>query len=445
MRRVSWCLCVVSCLAPTVLPAQRLSERISELFIFGPGQDPLFLAGSATLSNPSSIQAHGRHYIPAANAENGSVITFVTGALASRVANIPLGATSSGETFRFEGGVPISTSTSAGPTFAERAQTLGRGRVLAGANQTNLTFTSLRGAPLSNIHLVFTHENVNFPGCSEQQGADCAQMGVPVLENDAMHFDLGLDIHVAVTSFFVTYGLTDKLDLGVVLPLVRNSITGTSQAEIVPFGGTSAAHFFAGTSDDPVLHASRTSAGSAFGIGDVAVRLKFNGRQTPTGGIGVLLDARLPTGDEKDLLGAGAFSGRIVGILSSTFGTVSPHLNVGYVYSAGDNRNDVVLATAGFDHLVARGVTLAAEVVSEFQVGDSRLTLPRPVVYDSPFRRSVNPTSIPDIRDDVINGSFGFKFSTPNRLTIVTNALFPLNDGGLRSRLTYTVGLSYTY
>jgi hypothetical protein len=438
-------LILAACLFPAVAQAQRLRDHISELFIFGPGQAPLFLAGSATSSNPMDVQAHGRHYIPSAAAENGSVIAFVTGALASRVASVPIGATTSGETFRFEGGVPISTSTSAGPIFAERAQTLGRGRVLAGINQTNLSFTSLRGVPLSGLRLVFTHENVDFEGCDEQQNADCALMGVPVLENDIMQFNLSLDINVSVTSFYVTYGLSDKVDVGVVLPLMRNALTGHSQAEIFPFGGTTATHFFGGTRENPELTAERTTSGSAFGIGDVAIRVKVNARQAPNAGAGLLLDARLPTGDEKDLLGAGSFSGRILGILSSTFGNFSPHLNAGYLYTAGENRNDLVLATLGFDHLLARGVTMAAEVAGEFQVGESQLVLPRPVVYESPFRRTVNPTSIPDIRDDVINGSLGFKFTMPNRLTIVTNALFPLNEGGLRARLTYTLGLEYSY
>lgn len=430
---------------PALLPAQRLQDRISELFIFGPGQDPLFLAGTATSSNPAALRAHGRHYIPSAAAENGSVITFVTGALASRVANVPIGATTSGETFRFEGGVPVSTSSSPGPIFAERAQTLGRGRVLTGVNRTNLAFASLRGVPLSDLRLVFTHENVDFAECSAQQNADCSLMGVPVLENDLMQFDLDLDIRVNVTSFFVTYGMTDHVDVGIVLPLMQTSMVGSSDAEIIPFGGTTATHFFAGTPENPVLQASRTTSGSAFGVGDVALRLKVNARQTQNSGVALLFDARFPTGDEKDLLGAGSFSARALAIVSSTFGNFSPHLNAGYLYSAGSNRNDVVLATAGFDHLLARRVTLAAEVAAELQVSESELNLPKPVTFQSPFRRTVNPTSIPDIRDDVINGSFGFKFTTPSRLTIVTNALFPLNDGGLRARLTYTVGLEYAY
>jgi hypothetical protein len=239
--------------------------------------------------------------------------------------------------------------------------------------------------------------------------------------------------------------LSDNIDVGVALPLLRNSVQGTSNAEIQPFGGPTAAHFFAGTTENPVLQATRTTEGSAFGIGDVAARLKINARQSANGGAAFLVDARLPTGDEQDLLGAGAFSGRFLGILSSTFGNFSPHMNAGYLLTLDDDRNDAVLATVGFDHLLAPGWTLAADVISEFQVGESQLKLPQPVQYDWPFHRTINPTSIPDIRDDVIDGSFGIKYTTPGRLTTWANALFPLNDGSLRSRLTWTIGLEYAY
>ena len=64
-------------------------------------------------------------------------------------------------------------------------------------------------------------------------------------------------------------------------------------------------------------------------------------------------------------------------------------------------------------------VTLAADLVTGLQVGDSKLQLPGIVTYDSPFRRTVNPTNIPEMRDDVVDGSFGFKL-TPARKTIIT-------------------------
>ncbi len=192
----------------SVARAHAPSPRISQLFVFGQGQEPLFLAGSATSSNSTAIRAHGNHFIPSQVAENGSIIGFLTGALGASVSNVPIGATTSGETFRFEGGVPVSTATSAGPIFAERGQTLGRGRVLAGINRSSFQFATLRGRPMSDIGLTFTHENVDYVGCSaENGGADCSKYGVPTLENEVMQFNLQLDINVAVSSFYTTFGV----------------------------------------------------------------------------------------------------------------------------------------------------------------------------------------------------------------------------------------------
>ena len=86
------------------------------------------------------------------------------------------------------GGVPVSTSTSAGPIFAERAQTLGRGRVLGGISRTSFGFATLRGVDMNNIQLTFTHENVDFAGCDAVFAGDCAQYGVPAFENEVMDF-----------------------------------------------------------------------------------------------------------------------------------------------------------------------------------------------------------------------------------------------------------------
>lgn len=424
---------------------QGLRGKISDLFIFGPGQQPLFLAGSGDPNNPAALQAHGMHFIPSSSEENFAVITFITEALGRNVANMPIGSTSGSETFRFVGGVPVKTSISAGPIFAERPQTLGRGRVLAGVNRSGFRFSTLRGVDMKEIHLTFTHQNVDFPGCSATFGGDCAKYGIPNFENDVMDFTLGMNLDVRVNSFYATYGLSDRFDVGLVVPVVQAQFEGSSRAQMHPFGGTTVAHYFSGSAASPGLAAERQTRGSATGLGDIAVRLKGNLRSTGTTSMGVLLDARFPTGSEKDLLGAGKFSGRAMAIVASRFGDFSPHLNVGYLVRASDEANDAVLGTVGFDHRLGSGITLAADLVSELQVGDSKLELPATVRYESPFQRTLNPTEIPDRRDDIINGSFGFKIAAAKNLTLVLNSLFPLNRGGLRSDLIYTGGIEYTF
>ena len=438
-------LAAFACSSFAPLEAQGLRDRISSLFIFGPGEDPLFLAGSADPNNPQFIQAHGTHFVPASAAENASLISFVTGAIGANIGNTPIGSTSGAETFRFEGGVPVRTSESAGPIFAERAQTLGRGRMLAGITRSTFSFSTLRGVDLRDIQLTFTHENVDFPACDSLFGGDCSRMGVPAFENDLMEFNLSLDIDVAVHAFYLTYGLTDHIDIGAVVPIVTASMQGQSNAQVVPFGPDNVAHFFEGTTDQPELSVSRSTTGSSTGVGDVAVRLKASFVEVRNATIALLADARFPTGSEEDLLGAGEFTGRGLAVFTSRFGAFSPHANLGYLYRDSETRTDAVLATIGFDQQLGERVTLAADLINELQVGDPKLRLPPLVEYDAPFARTVRPTSIPEMRDDYVSGSFGFKFVPSAGLTALVNALFPLNRGGLRPDIVYTAGIEYSF
>ena len=443
-------LVVAALLLPSILatrPAegQSLRDRIADLFIFGPGQAPLFLGGSGDPNNPEALRAHGSHYIPAASAANATVISFLVSSISGNVSNVPLSATSSGATFRFEGGVPVQTSESPGPIFGERAQTLGRGRLVLGAHMSGMHFATLRGVDLQNIHLTFTHANVDFAGCDSVFSGDCSLMGVPLLENDVIELDLALDLDIRVATLFLTYGVTDRVDVGVVLPVVSTSLRGQSEAQVFPFGGTTATHFFGGTPTNPQLAATRLVQGDARGLGDVAVRLKANIRQTGRALFSVMGDARFATGSDDDFLGSGTFAVRGLAIFSAQMGAFAPHFNVGYLYRRSEVQNDALLATAGFDQVIAPWAAIAVDVVSELQVGQEGLRVPDRVVIEAPFRRTIRPALIPNTRDDIVNGSIGAKLTAAPGLTVVVNSLWPLNRGGLRAYVVWTAGIEYGF
>jgi len=442
MRRTLWSLLSLA-LVVTPLPAQGLRDKISELFIFTSGKDPLFLGGTA--GSDSATALHADHFVPSANADNGSLIAFISTAISQNAGNLPVSATSGGSTFRFEAGVPVATSGSPGAIFGERAPTLGRGRVFVGANINRLHFETLRGVNMHDIEMTFTHENVTGPACDSIVGSSCTPYGVPTHENDVIDLRLALDLNMTVTSFFVTFGLLDRVDIGVVLPIVSTSLSGTSNAQIVPFGGTSAQHFFGGTAANPELSTSRFVTGSATGVGDLATRVKVNLMRSERTNFSVLADVRFPTGSADDLLGSGHIAARGLGILSARFGAFSPHANIGYLFRSGSSQNSAVLTTVGFDHVMAPWAAIAVDLVSELQVGESKLRLPGTVTYERPFRRTVEPTNIPNARDDVVNGSFGFKFVTHSGIILVANTLWPLNRGGLRPNVLWTAGLEYNF
>lgn len=415
---------------PAVAGAQGLRDRVRDLFSFGDCGEPLCLPGLVQQGN-----VHGRHYIPAAEASGQLVLDFLTTAIGNALTNLPTSATTSGVTFSFVGGLPQKSTVSAGPVFAERAQTMGRGRLLVGGNLSLLKFRTLRGVPLNGLEFTAIHENSTVPN----------ELGNPALENDLLKVTASLQLNTVVSSLFMTYGLTDRIDIGVALPVVSTTLEGRSRGEIIPFGANPA-HYFGGTEQNPDLSAVSATSASATGIGDVSARLKVNlGPSTGSFGLAVLGDIRLPTGSEDDLLGSGEVTSRIYAVLSGRAGNFSPHFNFGTAVRSGEVQNNSMLVTAGFDHLLSSKFTLAVDFLTEWQMGNSNLELPEPVTFTQPFRRSVSLTNIPDIKDNLFNGSVGAKYTAANGFTVVANALAPLNRGGLRPWSVLTLGIERTF
>ncbi len=427
MRRIllAWCIVAGGTAAPASAQEGSLRGRLEHLFTFGSCGRPLCLDGSVSAAN-----GHGDHFLPDLAASNAAIISFLSGAIAANVGSVPSTASAGGITYKFVGGLPVKTSESVGPIFAERAQTLGRGVVFLGMRASKSALRTLRGVPIDRLVLNFTHQDVAPAG-----------LGDPVLENDVLEVNLALGVGIDVTSFFLTYGVSDRVDVGLVVPLVHASLQARADAQIHPFGST-AVHFFTGTAQNPGLQSTSATFGSATEVGDVALRGKVSLASGERFGLGLMGDVRLPTGNEDNFTGAGAASARALLLASARFGDFSPHLNLGYALRGGANRNNVVLLTAGFDQPVNNWATLATEVVSEWQPGGNETVLPGTVSFAFPFVRTMEPTNIPNSRDHRVLGSFGAKFRTSdNGPILLANMLVPIRRGGLQPTGMWTVGL----
>jgi len=131
--------------------------------------------------------------------------------------------------------------------------------------------------------------------------------------------------------------------------------------------------------------------------------------------------------------------------VSGRFGEFAPHANAGYAIRTSDDQQDAILATAGFDQLLVPWATFAFDVISEWQVGEQKFSLPSATQITIPFTRTIYPSNIPDRRDDLLNASIGTKLSTKKGMTFIANALLPLNRGGLRASTLWTLGLEYGF
>ena len=430
---------LLSCSAPQ-LGAQTMEQVLNRLFVFSTGDDPLFLAGTAT---DATVAFHGDHFIPGAVASNGAVLGVFTSAIGDNIGNFPLSSTVASQTFTFVGGVPTPTSRSFGPILSERAQTLGSGRFDVGFSYSSINFDRIRGTPMNDLRLAFIHDNVDPPGCDAALGGDCTDFGLPLLEHDVIDLGVDLDVRAEIYAFNATFGVRNWLDVGLAVPVVKLKISGASEARILSSNLTNIAHFFGGTLAQPVLSARTISSGNTSGIGDVAARLKLRVSDGKETGIALLGEVRLPTGRKEDFLGTGETSVLGMFIASATMGDFAPHLNFGYVSRQGEGRANALQFASGFDQRLSDWATFIVDLLGEFKTDDS-LTFPEPVTSVSPFVRTIDLTNIPNIRDNILDGSVGIKLRTEGGIVIWANALIALNDGGMRAGVVSTFGFQYT-
>lgn len=410
-------------------------QRLSLLFtqLYGPQG---LIVDSLTLLEGE--EPHTGHF----NSDFQAEFSQFSTALTSQLVSVPLPSPASGFTYEFDPGLGVFTRTtrSFGPILAERAETIGAGQTSFGFTYQHFGFDAIEGIDLSRVPAVFTHDNAT---------AGTGRADVVTTTNE---------IRARVSQFtaFLTYGVTNHLDLSVAIPLVSNDLLVVSDASIQRIGTTDErTHFFRSAGDAIGSRRIFTAFGSASGLGDVTVRLKQTLTRRGAHGFAVGLDVRLPTGDEADLLGTGAPGLRPFGVWSASYGAVAPHANLGYLWNgssvlAGDpaagvsaDLPDQVTYVTGAEITVNPRVTVAFDLIGRYVIDTPRLVAQTFTALDGVSR-------FPNIvfRNDSHNetsGAVGFKLNLVQRLLVDVNVLFKLNDNGLRDKVTPLLGLEYTF
>jgi hypothetical protein len=379
-------------------------------------------------------QTHSAHFNSAFQAE----FTQFGVALTSQLAAVPLPSPASGFTYEFDSdlGVFQRTSQSFGPILAERAETIGGGRFTFGFTFQNFTFDTIEGLDIDNVPAVFTHDSAELRGGRE----------------DLVTTANSIDARVNQFTAFLSYGLTDRLDLSLAIPMVSTDLTVVSAASVQRIGTTDpATHFFRAYDDSVADHRTFTAFGSASGIGDLTLRLK--GRLAGSAALG--LDVRMPTGDEENLLGVGAPGIRPFVVLSRSSRAFSPHFNVGYLWNGssvlagnpttGESADlpDQVTYVLGADFGVSSRFTFVLDVLGTYLLDAPRLNQSTFLALDG---RSTFPTvSFTEESYNLLSGAVGFKLNVVENLLVDVNLLFNLDNNGLRDKITPLVGFEYAF
>jgi hypothetical protein len=408
-----------------------LSRIFTELY----GPDGLVVNSLATLAGGVSHSAHFNSAFETEFSQFGTALT-------SQIVSLPLPAPASGFTYEFDPALGVFTrSTSTfGPILAERADTIGARRVSIGFAYQRLAFNSIEGMDLQSIPAVFTHDNAELRGGRE----------------DVITTVNSIDSEVTRSAGFITYGVTDRLDVSVAIPYISADIVVTSDATIQRIGTTiPEIHFFRAADDSIGDRRLFTAFGHASGPGDITVRLKQVVKKGQVHGFALGVDLRLPTGDERNLLGTGAAGVQPFGAWSADYGVFSPHINVGYQWNgssilggdldsgvAGD-LPDVGVYALGAVVAVHPRVTVAFDVVGRYIIDTPRV---RAEDFHALDGRSVFPNIAFETGSiNEVSSAVGLKINLAGRLLLNTNLLAALNSGGLRDKISPLVGIEYAF
>ena len=429
-------------LAATCAPAgaQTRVPRLASVFsdLFGP--NGLVVNSEDVLPDGST---HSAHF----NSTFQSNFSQFNIALASQLTSLPLPSPASGFTYQFDAatGTFVRSTRSFGPILTDRAETIGRGRFAFGYNAQFFSFDRLEGLDLSAVPAVFTHDDRQLGGG----------------RTDVVTTRSAIDISVSQWTGALTYGLTDQLDVSLAVPLVHTTLHVTSAAQIERLGTASSPiiHFFRDPDAPDVIGRNRNfeAGGSASGLGDVVVRAKGAVLRQGTRGLALGVDVRLPTGDERNLLGSGATGVKPFAAYSAAFGRVSPHLNLGYQWNgssvlAGDVKTgrkddlpDQLLYAFGADVGVTDRFSMTIDWLGRRSFDSPRVRL-RPFVAQGPNATGTFE-DIEIFREAfwASSAAIGFKANMRGNLLVDFNLRFTAGTNGLTDRVTPLVGIEYGF
>lgn len=348
-----------------------------------------------------------------------------------RAADFPAISTVPGLTFRYNGEVELfeRSSTSLGPVFVEQAQTVGQGKLEGGFSYLFIDFDELNGSPLDRISFTAQHRPDLILGD----------------ETISVSFNkFTLQSHVA--SFFVTYGVTNRWDVNILLPFIYTHWSMRSRAHINNESGP--VYFF----DDGLQLTDRTfsAADDKAGFGDLQLRTKYHLLSYEGFNLASGFALRVPTGEEENFQGIGDTTLTPFFTLSQEYGRFHAHAGAGIEYNFDDSDRSRVRYAGGLTFQVIRQLALLVDVIGSSSLTTDRISVNVPEFDDGnstgspPFPSGYTRVS-QALNLDIVDLAVGFKVHPTHSLVGFFTVFIPLNDEGLRSDLIPAVGLEFNF
>ena len=276
-----------------------------------------------------------------------------------------------------------------------------------------------------------------------------------------------VDLKIHQFTTFISFGLTSKIDVSLAIPIDNLRMAVSSDATIIN-NSASRVHIFPERlpdCPDPCRHSVFSNVRNVAGVGDLIFRVKGTAWKGERAALALGADLRVPTGDQLNFLGSGAFGVKPFIVWSYRY-RISPHIFVGYETNgnsvlAGDvstgkkDRLPSQLAySAGADVWLTKWLSSTVDFVGQqvFQVRRTTLGTFHELgacqdsncfTFDAPKTDATLLESTATYNST--NISAGLRVKLFNRALISGNVLVKLNDGGLRPKFVPLLGISYAF
>ena len=361
-----------------------------------------------------------------------ATLSLLVQQLAPGAADFPAVSTVPGLTFRYNPELQAfeRSSGSLGPVYVERPQTLGRGKLDVGFSYLFQDFDELDGASLDGLSFRLEHAD-----CCDPIGTP----GIPDFEADTADLTFEeFDLESHVLSLYATYGITDRWDVNVLVPIVFTSLDVTARAVLSDTTGRDVHLFPGGTNVQ-----TSTVDDDATGVGDLLLRTKYhflslNGFNLASG-----LSLRLPTGDEDDFQGLNDVILTPYVALSQEWSRFDFHFQAGFDINADDTERSRARYGIGLTTQLVERVAFLIDIIGSSNLTEQDLSVTVPVIVGSAEVGSQTITQ--GLRTDIVDLAIGFKAAFAPSVVGFAAVFLPLNDDGLRSDAVPTAGLEVSF
>jgi outer membrane putative beta-barrel porin/alpha-amylase len=349
----------------------------------------------------------------------------LTNGIGAQVGQFAVNSTVAAFRFDVERGVPVEVTKSLGPLFAERADTLGKGRFDFQVVWSNANYKKFNGQKLSSL-------SANVPATVPPFGTTTGEQ---------LRMDLDVTVITNFVGFFGTYGLTDDWDINLLVPLINNKIKAKAKATILDANGVPCSpvppnsvncddiYVIDGTTPGTGDPSKDSSSGDKTGIGDVLLRTKYNFLKNHEilPDMGVRGGVSFPTGNEDNFMGVGEFKFEGLAVASkyysSPIGMIGPHVNTGFVLVNNKSELNLFTYVAGFDFAPIPVFAFSLDLLGRHELDDKDKS-----------------------GKDIVDLAPGLKWAPYPNTLLQAAVQLPLNkDEGLRPDAVWTLGLGGTF